>query len=320
MKSIIYEGNEVKGSMGRKNSTGKFHLSRFVWVFASSFLETVSYLPGLSVIRKETVRISSKKIPASFDGFRILVLADLHGHKFGKGQTRLLKAMESLKPNAIVMAGDWVREEYEKSDKEAVDQLIEGAVKIAPFYGAMGNHEYYMKGRKALMQKVEKEGGTFLLDQSVLVKNEGSGECIKITGLDCFYQMVEKNAPPKAKEEARAKVMSEYQQAMHTFKDPEDSGHDGIYTVVLGHRPELLDLYADLNMDLVFSGHAHGGLMRLPFGKRLLAPDQGLFPTLTHGVHQKDHTTMVISEGLGGPRIFIRPHVLLVELQKEKES
>ena len=71
-------------------------------------------------------------------------------------------------------------------------------------------------------------------------------------------------------------------------------------------------------MDLVFSGHAHGGLMKLPGGRRLLAPDQGLWPTYTHGAYQKGQTTMIVSQGLGGPRIGIRPEIIVGELKRKE--
>ena len=74
-------------------------------------------------------------------------------------------------------------------------------------------------------------------------------------------------------------------------------------------------MYQQLELDLVLSGHAHGGLMRLPFGYRLLAPGQSWFPKYTHGMYQKEETRMIVSCGLGGPRIFIQPEIGVIVLK-----
>jgi predicted MPP superfamily phosphohydrolase len=75
-------------------------------------------------------------------------------------------------------------------------------------------------------------------------------------------------------------------------------------------------------MDLVFTGHAHGGQIRLPFIGGLAAPDQGLFPKYTSGRHEKDSTTMYVSRGLGNSifplRVFNRPEIVTVTLRKRK--
>ena len=305
--------------MSKKPKYIRYQIARYFWGAASWFLETVSYLPFLSRIRKETITVTSERIPAAFDGFSIALLSDLHGHFFGKKQERLIEAVKRVDPDIVVMAGDWVREEYTLEDKKAIDALIEGLAPHFPFYGSMGNHETYMGHRKELKKKLEDNGGTFLIDESVLIKKEGTDEAIRLTGLDTYFKLVDRFAPPEAEEAAKEAVMSEYREAMEHYRDPKDKGHGDVYTIVLGHRPEILDVYANLGMDLVLSGHAHGGLMRLWKGKRLLAPDQGLFPTLTHGVHQKDRTTMIISEGLGGPRILIFPQVIKVVLKSAKD-
>ena len=89
------------------------------------------------------------------------------------------------------------------------------------------------------------------------------------------------------------------------------------YSILLSHRPEMLDVYAAAGMDLVFSGHAHGGHVRLG-GRSLFSPDQGFLPTYTHGVYKKDDTQMVVSRGLGNSslpwRVNNPPHLPLLVL------
>jgi len=92
---------------------------------------------------------------------------------------------------------------------------------------------------------------------------------------------------------------------------------------LLSHRPELFDLYAENNLDLIFSGHAHGGQVRIPFIGGLIAPDQGFFPQYTSGSHTKDQSTMFVSRGLGNSiipiQVFNRPEIVVVTLQSPKE-
>ena len=93
------------------------------------------------------------------------------------------------------------------------------------------------------------------------------------------------------------------------------------FTILLSHRPELFDTYADHSIDLVLSGHAHGGQFRLPFIGGLVAPNQGLFPEYDAGIYTEDNTNMLVSRGVGNSilpfRINNRPEVILIELQAE---
>jgi predicted MPP superfamily phosphohydrolase len=94
------------------------------------------------------------------------------------------------------------------------------------------------------------------------------------------------------------------------------------FKILLSHRPELFDLYSENSMDLVFTGHAHGGQIRIPFIGGLIAPDQGIFPKYSSGSYSKDSTTMFVSRGLGNSifpvRIFNRPEIVVVTLRNLK--
>ena len=107
---------------------------------------------------------------------------------------------------------------------------------------------------------------------------------------------------------------------MNTKLEDLHTEHDG-FTILLSHRPELFDTYVDQDIDLVLSGHAHGGQFRLPFIGGLVAPNQGLFPEYDAGIYTEDNTNMLISRGVGNSilpfRINNRPEVILIELQAE---
>ena len=93
------------------------------------------------------------------------------------------------------------------------------------------------------------------------------------------------------------------------------------YTVLLSHRPELFDLYVDIGVDLVFSGHAHGGQFRMPVIGGLVAPNQGLFPKYDAGLFAEENTKMIVSRGMGNSIIPFRinnpPEVVIVELKRK---
>ena len=95
-------------------------------------------------------------------------------------------------------------------------------------------------------------------------------------------------------------------------------GESNKYTILLSHRPELFGLYVENNIDLVLSGHAHGGQVRLPFFGGLVAPNQGFFPKYFEGVYEKKQTKMIVSRGLGNSifplRVNNRPELVIVEL------
>ena len=96
---------------------------------------------------------------------------------------------------------------------------------------------------------------------------------------------------------------------------------DTVYSVLLSHRPELFETYVACGVDLVLSGHAHGGQIRLPIVGGIIAPDQGLFPKYDAGLFTDGNTNMIVSRGLGNSIIPIHfnncPEVILVEFNAE---
>jgi predicted MPP superfamily phosphohydrolase len=96
---------------------------------------------------------------------------------------------------------------------------------------------------------------------------------------------------------------------------------DAVFQILLCHRPELFEIYARENIDLIFSGHAHGGQVRIPFVGAIVAPDQGFFPKYSSGAYTQNQSTMIVSRGLGNSiipiRIFNRPEIVVVTLRSE---
>jgi len=231
--------------------------------------------------------VVSHEIPDSFDGFRIAQISDLHNAQFGENNEELLTLLAETKPDMIAITGDLV--DSRRTDLDIAVHFIRECVNIAPTYYVPGNHEARIPARyAALKAEMDAAGVVILENESInLVQH---GDSITLTGL----------------------MDPDFGLAMPAFTTEN-------YHVVLSHRPELMELYAEQSFDLVFTGHAHGGQFRLPFLGGLLAPHQGLFPQYTEGVHTNSTTTLVISRGLGNipviPRFNNRPELVLVTLE-----
>lgn len=237
--------------------------------------------------------IESADIPEQFGDFRIAQVSDLHNAEFGRDNERLLKLLRESEPDIIVITGDLI--DSRNTDLQIALAFAEKAVQIAPCYYVSGNHESRISGWAALRKGLSDAGVTVLEDRSVTL--ERSGGTLTLVGL----------ADPD-------------------FRGPfvaglrEMSGQQEGYTILLSHRPEYFELYADCGVDLVFSGHAHGGQVRLPFVGGLIAPGQGLFPEYDSGLYRQGDTVMLVSRGLGNSiaplRVNDRPEILVAVLKR----
>jgi len=242
-------------------------------------------------------------LPTSFDDFTIVHISDLHNKQFGENQKYLMEHIEKINPDIIVVTGDLVdRRTY---NLEIAMEFVNNALKVAPVYYVSGNHEAWSGKYDVIVKKLE-EAGVVVLDDKV-VQIEHGEEFINIIGL----------SDPDF-------LTSDYLEGTNSTKLEkalsELSKVEG-FKLLLCHRPELMDLYVVNNIDLVFSGHAHGGQIRLPFIGGILAPDQGFFPKYTSGSYSEKNTTMVVSRGLGNSvfpfRVFNRPEIIVVKLTRQ---
>lgn len=267
-------------------------------------VELLNHLPGADRIAVRKYVVESEKIPTGFDGCRIVHISDLHGRWFGAEQEKLLEAVRRQKPELILMTGDWVDRDYQGEDERCCQVVVKGLLEIAPVYGIIGNHEARAEHRSYLIEELSRLGVRLLLDETIVLKRRC--DSIHLVGFETPY-----HAPLKEDLSELKRLEEEYREALN----PRKAEGESVYRLVMAHRPELIDMYQQLELDLVLSGHAHGGLMRLPFGYRLLAPGQSWFPKYTHGMYQKEETRMIVSCGLGGPRIFIQPEIGVIVLK-----
>ena len=235
-------------------------------------------------------------IPRSFDGYKILQVADLQNKVFGRNQKPLLKKINDSSPDIIVITGDLLDRHEGRTDVDSAMDFIHEIIDIAPVYFVSGNHEHQSGEYDALLEELISAGVTVLDNgKSIIDRN---GETITLIGL------------------ADKSVNQYYDKMLHTLM----AGQEDSFNILLSHRPELFETYVQENIDLAFTGHAHGGQIIIPFLRQgIFAPHQGFFPKYTEGMHEKDGTVMVVSRGLGNSsfpfRIFNRPELIEVILK-----
>lgn len=249
---------------------------------------------------------SSSKIPLEFNNFTIAQISDLHNKRFGFKQSRLLNKLDAASPDIILVTGDLI--DRRKYNLDAAMVFIKGALRIAPVYYVSGNHEAW-SGQYSEIKENLQEAGVIVLDDAKVELARGDSSII-ISGVsdpDFLTSSYIEGTNTSSMEEVLKK-----------WSDIDE------FKILLSHRPELFNLYVENNMDLIFTGHAHGGQFRIPFIGGLVAPDQGLFPKYTSGSYIKNNSTMYVSRGLGNSiipvRIFNRPEIVVVTLKAGKSQ
>ena len=254
---------------------------------------------GNRAVMVHTISVTDRHLPQEFEGFRIAQISDLHNEVFGSGNGELLTLLAGTRPDIIVITGDLI--DSRRTDVSAALEFVRGAVEIAPVYYVTGNHESRIPEEFWMLERcMENLGVSVLRGERTLLTREGAA--IALIGVDdpTFQDKDSANWPGIVEEEL-GKLREE-----------------GLYSILLIHRPELLETYARAGVNLVFSGHAHGGQVRLPFVGGVIAPNQGFFPQYDGGLYAMGDTQLVVSRGLGNSvvplRVNNRPEIVLAEL------
>ena len=255
---------------------------------------------GNTALEINEYKIVSNSVPQNFHGFRIAQVSDLHNAEFGEGNSKLLELLSQTEPDIIVLTGDLI--DSRQTDIKIALAFARKAMKIAPVYFVSGNHEARVIEYEDLKMGLSEAGVNVLENQIVEITREG--ESITLMGID---------DPSFQENYLFGDSEGVAKQAIETLLRVSDG-----YTVLLSHRPELFELYVETGMDLVFSGHAHGGQFRLPFIGGLVAPNQGFFPKYDAGLFSEENTTMIVSRGVGNSivplRFNNRPEIIVVML------
>lgn len=255
------------------------------------------------------VEIRDEKIPAAFDGFVLCQVSDVHNEARGEGNAALLRALREAAPDLICITGDFL--DSRRTDLDFALELAGQLAEIAPAVYVTGNHEARLKDLSALEAGLAARGVRVLRDDWMPLAR--GGEEIALLGLDDpGFAAGEDWTLAEGLDQTQARLSALLAQAGDRF------------SLVLSHRPELLPAYADAGADLVLSGHAHGGQVRLPGIGGLFAPGQGILPRLTSGVHARGETRLVVSRGLGNSafplRVFNPPEIVTVILRAGAEG
>lgn len=240
-----------------------------------------------------TYTVASPKLTAEV---RLAVVTDFHS---SDNADDVAAMVASCAPDAVLLVGDLFDDDTANRPPERTLSLMRQLSALYPCYYVSGNHEAWTGEMDALYQQTEEAGVTVLrMSSGVLTVR---GQRIALCGIPDPYEMVFSGAPDTE------------EQLRQALEDVDSAD----FTVLLAHRPELLAKYAQFPLDLVVSGHAHGGQVRIPgVLNGLYAPNQGWFPKLAGGAYTQDGTTLIVSRGLAVrtrlPRIFNRPEVVLV--------
>lgn len=284
----------------RKHSIPKALVKLYVMIVIC-FVLLIWTFWGNTALTVNNVKISSSRIPAAFSEFRIAQVSDLHNAEFGKGNKELLELLSESKPDIIVITGDLVDAKH--TDIGVALDFAKEAVNIAPVYYVTGNHEASLLQYRELKTGLETIGVVVLEDEAIQLRRDK--EAVTLIGLS--------DPNSTLKDDIFGETPAMVNTKLNSLADDESS-----YTILLSHRPELFESYAHCNIDLVLSGHAHGGQFRLPFIGGLIAPDQGIFPKYDAGLFTNGSTNMIVSRGLGNSIIPIRfnnpPEIIVIEL------
>ena len=291
----------------RTRPSGRKRRYRVLWALLAIalFLAFDLYMSN-AVLQLEHISLSSARLPAAFDGFTVTQISDAHARRFGEGNSELFDMVGQTEPDIIVITGDLAEKHTELA---YVRELVTGLRAIAPVYYVTGNHEWgadwtavRLGGERftpSLFSLLE-ECGAVLMDSRAETIRRGQ-DTVWIAGL------CDPNGPASSKK------------IDQVLAEPRAGGDDP-FILLLSHRYEMFDDYVRAGADVTMAGHAHGGMIRLPFTDGLFGPGQTLFPKRTSGLYRENRAAMVVSRGLGPtimPRLFNRPHVVALTLHSE---
>lgn len=258
---------------------------------------TVWIIWGNTALECNTYTLSSSRLPASFDGYRIAQVSDLHNTQMGKNNEKLIEMLQTEKPDMIAITGDLI--DSRNTDISVALDFAKQAVQIAPCYYVTGNHESRIADYELLKDGLINCGVAVLEDEMIFITI--GDESIALLGVQ---------DPTFWGDDASYTMRTKLQNITENNEQ---------YTVLLSHRPELFSVYVDLTMDLVLSGHAHGGQFRLPGIGGLFAPHQGFLPQYDSGLYTQGYTNMIVSRGIGNSifpfRVNNPPEVVIIQLQ-----
>lgn len=253
------------------------------------------FLDSNSRIDIEDIDVYFDNLPSSFDGFNILHVSDVHAAVYGDDNDALAAKINAQEPDIIVVTGDLIDG---VGQIEIIHSLMSQIARIAPVYYVTGNHEWASGDIDAPFDALNECGVHILRNTYELIERDG--ESIILAGSDDPNSFWDMKKP---------------ETLIREIKETEGDR----FMVFLYHRNDMLEMFSENSVDLVFCGHAHGGIARLPFTDGLLGPNREFLPDYTNGLYTMGKTSMIVSRGLsnnsGFPRFLNNPHIPVVTLR-----
>lgn len=238
------------------------------------------------------------------EDINIVLITDLHSTMYGEGQKNLISAIDSLSPDVILLGGDIADDNV---PHKGTWQLLSYIGKKYPCFYVSGNHEFWSGEVDRIKNIIMNYGVTVLEEDTVTL--DIKGEKINISGIDDPEKYGSFTASDK------------WAEALYKCSESIDNKN---YSILLSHRPETADYYKNTAFDLILSGHAHGGQVRIPFILNgLYSPSEGFFPKYAGGYYDLGKNEMIVSRGLSKsllPRVFNRPELVYVQLKNSNQE
>ena len=294
MKEI--QENKVQIKQQNQNKSGKTQ-RKILALLLACILVIIALFAFNTKMKIQHYSLESEKLTAPV---RIVLITDLHSCSYGKGQRELIDAIHAQKPDIILLGGDICDDKLPHRNTELVLRAIADKY---PCYYVTGNHEYWSREIEKILKIFESYNVPVL---------EGSFDTIDVRGQKLNICGI--SDPDILKYTDKNYSITEQ------LKDAALASENGNYSILLAHRPELIDSYLNYDFDLILAGHAHGGQWRLPgIINGLFAPNQGFFPRYAGGKYRFDDSYMIVSRGLARestriPRIFNRPELVVIDL------
>ena len=229
------------------------------------------------------ITFSSPNISAEMDGYRIAFVSDIH-LEFEERLRGIVDELNERQVDLLLLGGDFT---FSSDDLEAALELLSQITATDGAFGVEGNHDHY----EVLFPAMEAHNVTPLSNSGVYIR-------------DGFYLAGVEDLWNRNPDIATAIA---------------DAGSDS-FVLLLSHNPDLTMQQDTTGVDLILSGHTHGGQLNF-FGRWSIGLDSGVisdYGTRFRGgwAESRDGTPVFVSQGVGEyyPRVFARPQVILITL------
>lgn len=281
---------------------------RFILILLSAFVLAIAVVVGYFFITSKNLTINKYSLNESvISSIRILQLSDLHSAEFGDNNKELVDLVKKQSPDLIVMSGDMINRDEENLD--IITDLISSLNDVAPIYYGYGNHEVdWIESFGFDLEDKLTQAGSVVLNNSYRDVSVNDSE-LRIGGYMGYYRQ----PGMLTQDEEQKKIELDF---------ANDFENTDRLKILINHIPTQWvdwDYINEYPVDIVFSGHYHGGAIRIPIiDQGLYAPYVGWFPPYTKGMFTGSQATCVLSTGLGSehniPRLNNPPDIVIVDV------